>query len=314
MDYSASLIFNPAAGAFSLEPILPEIIVALQAYGWQVELYKTQQRGDIGRLAQEAVRKGCDVVLVAGGDGSLNEAANALVHSPAIIGMLPTGTSNVWARQLGMPIPTPWNPNKVLEAARALAEGQVRTIDLGLVAGRYFVMWSGVGLDAVIAAAIEPKPPIVRRFGMVGYAARVIRIAMRYRGARMDIQTDQETFHTHAFLAVASNGPLYGAILRLAPAAVLDDGCLDLTVLQGESLFAVLARACNLLLGRVTRDPQAILCRARCIQISTPGPVPVQVDGEPLTVTPVTIEVIPQALHVLAPRGAPASLFQTDAD
>jgi diacylglycerol kinase (ATP) len=311
MDYSACLIFNPAAGAFNLEPILPEIIATLKGYGWQVELCQTHQRGDISRLAQESVQKGHSVVLVAGGDGSINEAANVLAHNPTVMGVLPTGTSNVWARQLGIPIPTPWKPDKLVEAARALAEGQIRTIDLGRVSGRYFVMWSGVGLDAVIAASIEPKPTIIRRFGMVGYATQVIRIAWRYHGAQMDIQADQKTIKTRAFLAVASNGPLYGAIIHLAPDAVLDDGYLDLTVIQGESLYAAVARAFNLLLGRVARDPQAILCRARRIQISSPDPVPVHVDGEPLTVTPVSIEVVPRALRVLAPRNTPATLFQT---
>jgi diacylglycerol kinase (ATP) len=310
MDYNSRLIFNPAAGAFNLEPFLPEVITVLASYGWQVECCRSSQPGEIGRLARQAEQKGYPVVWVAGGDGSLNEAANTLAHSPTALGILPTGTSNVWARQLGLPVPTPWNPNRLIAAARALAEGRVYTIDLGQVAGRYFVMWSGVGLDAVIATAIEPKPPTLRRFGMLGYAAQVIRIAWPYRGAQMNIQADQVTLHTRAFLAVASNGPLYGAILHLAPAAVLDDGCLDLTILQGGSLYTALTHAVNLLFGRVTHNPRAILYRARCIQISAPDFIPVQVDGEPLTATPVTIQVVPQALRVLAPRGAPAGLFQ----
>jgi diacylglycerol kinase (ATP) len=310
MDLSASLIYNPAAGAFNVEPILPKILATLQEYGWQVVMCHAHQRGDIGRLAQAAARQERQVVLVAGGDGSLNEAANALAYSQTALGMLPTGTGNVFARQLGIPIPSPWNPSKLVDAARALAAGEVRTIDLGRTAGRYFVMWSGTGLDAEIIASIEPKPPMIRRFGMVGYAAQVVRVALRYHAVQMVIEVDQTTIKTRALLAVASNGPRYGVIFRLAPAAMLDDGYLDLTILKGDNLFAKITRVLNLLLGRVARDPQAILCRARRIQMTTLNPIPVQVDGEPLTMTPVTIEVAPLALRILAPHQAPVTLFQ----
>jgi diacylglycerol kinase (ATP) len=310
MNNSASLIYNPAAGAFNVEPILPKILATLQEYDWQVDLCHAHQRGDIGRLAQAAARQERQVVLVAGGDGSLNEAANALVHSQTALGILPTGTGNVFARQLGMPIPNPWNPGKLVYAAQALAAGQVRLIDLGQTAGRYFVLWSGTGLDAEVSASVESKRPKIRRFGMVGYAAQVVRAALRYQGVEMIIEVDAETIHTHALLAVASNGPLYGVYFRIAPSAILDDGFLDLTIFEGDNVFATLSRALNLLLGRVARDPHAILRRARRIQVTTPTPIPVQVDGEPLAQTPVTIEVVPQALRILAPRQAPANLFK----
>jgi diacylglycerol kinase (ATP) len=314
MNISASLIYNPAAGAFNLEPVLPEILAALRGHGWQVDLCQTRERGDIGRLAQAAVQQECQVVLVAGGDGSLNEAANALVHSQTALGMLPTGTGNVFVRLLGMPLPSPWNPVKLVKAAETLATGQVRTIDLGRAAGRYFVLWSGIGLDAEISASIEPKRPMVRRFGLVGYAAQVIKAALRYRGAQMTTETDQETIQTHAILAVASNSPLYGVYFRIAPIAVLDDGYLDLTIFEGDDLLSTIGRALNLLLGRVARDPHAMLRRARWIQMTTPTPIPVQVDGEPLTRTPVIIEVVPKALRILTPRQAPSTLFKSAAD
>jgi diacylglycerol kinase (ATP) len=309
MYRSASLIYNPAAGAYNVESTLPDILARLQEYGWQVDLCRTYHRGDIARLTQAAMQQERQVVLVAGGDGSLNEAANVLAHSQTNLGVLPTGTGNVFARQLGMPIPSPWKLGKLVNAAQALAEGQVQTIDLGRTAGRYFVLWSGTGLDAEISASIEPKRPVIRRAGLVGYAAQVIKAALRYHGAPMTIEVDGETIHTHALLAVATNGPLYGVYFRIAPKAILDDGYLDLIILNGENLFSKIARVFYLLLRRVESDPQAILRRARCIQVTTPTPIPVHVDGEPLTRTPVTIEVVPQSLRILAPRQAPATLF-----
>jgi diacylglycerol kinase (ATP) len=312
MDSSGILIYNPAAGAFNVKPVLPEILQALALGGWQVELRQTHQPGDIGRFTTEAVQRGDNIVFIAGGDGSLNEAVNHLAHTNTALGVIPTGTSNVWARLVGMPMPLPWNLHKLVDGAKALVDGCVRTVDLGLADQRYFLMWSGVGLDGEIASVIEPKSTPVRKFGMLGYAAFVIAIAFRYRGVHMTIETENHTYQTRSLLTVASNGGLYGGILRIAPQAVLDDGYLDVCIFRGENILQTLFHAAILLAGKAAKDPRAIMVRAQRIQVSSLRPCHVQVDGEPFIKTPVNIKVVPKALRVLLPPNTSAALFSTD--
>jgi YegS/Rv2252/BmrU family lipid kinase len=312
MGSSGILIYNPAAGAFNVKPVLPEILQTLALGGWQVELRQTHQPGDIGRFTAEAVQRDADVVFVAGGDGSLNEAVNHLAHSRTALGVIPTGTSNVWARLVGMPMPLPWNLHKLVDGAQVMVDGCIRTVDLGLAEQRYFLMWSGVGLDGEIASIIEPKPAPVRRFGMLGYAAFVIAIAFRYRGVHMTIETENHTYQTRSLLTVASNGGLYGGILRIAPQAMLDDGYLDVCIFRGENILQTLFHAAILLAGKAAKDPRAIMVRAQRIQVSSLRPCYVQVDGEPFNQTPVNIEVVPKALRVLVPKNIPQKLFSSE--
>jgi diacylglycerol kinase (ATP) len=223
--------------------------------------------------------------------------------------VIPTGTGNVFARQIGVPIARPWNRRRLVAAAVSLADGQQRSIDIGRANGRYFLLWSGVGLDALVSQTIEPKPPVVRRFGLLGYAAHALAVAIRYHGQRLIIEADGERIETDALLAVASNIRAYAAILNIAPHAVLDDGRLDLTVLRGTNLPTILLHVAFLLSHTVHHDPLAIMRQVRQIQIDCAVPGPLHVDGEPLGLTPATIEVVPSALRILAPRHASRTLF-----
>lgn len=305
----ASLIYNPGAGTFNAQQAIPRILQHLNEIGWDTEMVPTQKPGDIYRLAKLACEQAKDVLLVAGGDGSLNEAANALAYTPVVLGVIPTGTGNVFARQIKLPTPPPWNADRLVEAARQLSDGQVRLIDLGRVGEHYFLQWSGIGLDGEIAASIEPKPPYVRRLGMVGYGAYVVSVGLRYRGTHMIIQIDDKKFRSRSLMVVISNGPLYGAFMRAAPDAILDDGKLDISIFRGVTLLSSLDLAFNLIFGRIQTDPRAILRQGKTIHVRTRKSCAIHVDGEPLTKTPATIAVAPRALRVLVPQHAPASLF-----
>src|SRR5512136_3065415 len=127
----AVLIYNPRSGTHDVKSHLPAALQVFRESGWQVEMQATLQAGDVQRLAADAVRNHYDVVLTAGGDGSLNEAANALAHSEVALATLPSGTANVWARQIGMPTPAPLYTTQLADAARSICTGLVRPIDLG---------------------------------------------------------------------------------------------------------------------------------------------------------------------------------------
>src|SRR5204862_2762992 len=130
----------------------------LRDYGWNVELRLTQGAGDARRLAREAVEQHIDVVIAAGGDGTINEVIQELAGSETALGVLPFGTVNVWARETNIPLDN-------TSACAVLLHGETRRIDLGKVNDRYFLLMVGIGLDAVIAQAVEKKP--IKRLGVL---------------------------------------------------------------------------------------------------------------------------------------------------
>ncbi len=305
----ATVIYNPVSGTHNVGAALPGAVAVLRDRGWQVDVQATQRAGDLQRLAAQARDQHRDVVLVAGGDGSLNEAANALALSDVALGVLPSGTANVWARQIGMPLPLPLYVQHLSDAARSMAEGNVHPIDLGRANGRYFVLWAGVGLDAHVTAQIEPRPPWVKRFGVVGYAWRAFWIATKYRGTRVSITIDQREVKCRTLMVLISNAQLYGGSVMAAPDALLDDGWLDVAIFKGGSFHEALRHILVVLLRRTAQDSEVISLRGQHLTIRAKRPCYAHVDAEPIGRTPITIEVVPRALKVIVPRQASPTMF-----
>ena len=305
----ATVIYNPVSGTHNVGAALPGVVAVLRERGWQVDVQATQCAGDLQRLAAQARDQHQDVVLVAGGDGSINEAANALATSNVALGVLPSGTANVWARQIGVPVPLPLYVQQLSDAARSMIDGVIRPIDLGRANGRYFMLWAGVGLDAHVTAQIEPRPPWVKRFGIVGYTWRAFWIATKYRGTRMTVTIDQRTINCRALMVLISNAQLYGGIAMAAPDARLDDGWLDVSIFKGGSFREALRHMALVLLRRTAQDSDVISLRGQRLHIRTKRPCYAHVDAEPNGQTPIAIEVAPRALKVIVPRQAAPTLF-----
>jgi diacylglycerol kinase (ATP) len=306
----AVLIYNPRSGTHDVQPRLSSALQVFREYGWQVEVQETQQAGDVQRLAAEACRSHYDVVLTAGGDGSLNEAANALAHSEVALATLPTGTANVWARQIGSPTPAPLYTTQLADAARSICTGLTRPIDLGRTNERYFLLWSGAGLDAYVTSKIEPRPPWVKRWGAAGYGLRALWHAVHYRGTPMTIEIDdQPPRRDRALIVLISNIQLYAGIVRPSREARVDDGWLDVCIFKGTSFAYTARHFVSIALGRAAQNLQLINQRGRHIRVSAKPPTAVHVDAEPIGVTPIDVQVVPRALRVIVPQAAPAALF-----
>jgi len=306
----AVVIYNPRSGPRDVQASLTGALEVFREQGWQIDVQRTQQAGDVGRFSAAARQAGYDVVLTAGGDGSLNEAANALAHSEVALGTLPSGTANVWARQIGLPIPAPLYTAHMADTARALCAGLVRPIDLGRTNERYFLLWSGAGLDAYVTSKIEPRPPWVKRWGVMGYGLRAAWHAVQYRGTPMTIRIDdQPVWRGRTLMVLISNIQLYAGIVRPSPDARVNDGWLDVCIFKGASFAYTARHFISIALGQTAQNPQLDNLRGRHIRISAKQPTAVHVDAEPIGVTPIDVQVQPKALRVLVPQTAPAALF-----
>jgi len=303
------LIFNPVAGPRDVRRELEQVVAYWEGRGWQVEFRETWGPGDATTFAREAVATGCQMVFVVGGDGTLSEAADGLVGSNVAVGILPTGVGNVWALEMGIPIPSPRRKHALLDAAKALAEGEIRRIDLGRAGRRHFVLWAGIGLDAEVTERIEPRDRPAKRLGALAYAVAALLVAKDYRGTRTRVEIDGRSINTRCILVLISNAQLYARLVRVAANAYLDDGLLDVCVFKGSSLASTVHHAVMVFARRHLRDPQVEYYQCRKVSISTATPLPVQVDGDPIGTTPMEFEVVPRALNVIVPQNSPQRLF-----
>lgn len=309
----AMLIFNPAAGQRDIAGELRQVVTYLESQGWDVVLRRTFGPGDATTYAREAVAGGLDMVIAAGGDGTLGQVATGLAGSNCVLGVLPVGTGNVWAHMLGLPQWTPLGRATLLDAARVLVEGEVHPIDLGRAGDRYFVLWAGIGFDAQIAQGVEPHRDIRRNLGNITYYVALIALGLGLRGTRVTVEIDGKAMRQRVIMVIVTNAQLYGPTVRLAPQAQLDDGLLDVYVFKGDNLFDALRHIFSVVVGTHHHDAKIETYTARRVEIRGDKPLPVHLDGEPIGHTPVAIAVAPRALRVIVPSWASGSLFQDGA-
>ncbi|GAC1444411.1 MAG: diacylglycerol kinase family lipid kinase [Chloroflexota bacterium] len=298
----AVIICNPRAGRGDASHQIDPAIFILEDAGWSIRVERSLHAGDATRLAQQAVDDGLEAVLVAGGDGTLNEAVQALAGTNVALGYLPHGTVNVWARELSIPLQT-------TAAARAIANGRVETVDLGLAGNRYFLLMAGIGFDSEVLRRARKLEHHKSRFGVLPYVAIGMSTVPRYKGADYELRYDGLIRRVEALMVVVGNTRLYGGRFQFTPSAVANDGWLDVCIVKGRGPLALLRQSLPLLLqGSVKRSDIEIL-RVREIAIQTDQHQPVQVDGELAGTTPLKVRIVPRALRVIVPRNFSSDLI-----
>lgn len=305
----SKLIVNPMSGPWDVGREIPAVLSHLEKHGWRTTLHQTGQPGEATQLAWQARDEGLDAVFVVGGDGTINEVINGLAESPVALGVLPGGTGNVWAKELGLPTRSPLHLLPLVDSIRALVPGTLRRIDLGRANGRYFLQWAGLGLDAEVTSAMEPRTRRQRRLGTLTYVVAGVSCAIQLVGTRTRLHIDDKRIYRRAILIVISNSQLYGGKVRIATDARLDDGLLDVNVFSGTGFGSAMRALLGVVTGLHVRDPRHSFYRGRSIRVEADSPLPLQVDGEPLGTTPLECVVVPKALSVLVPSHTRPELF-----
>ena len=304
------VVFNPVAGQHDVHAEVNHVVSYMQGRGWQVRSAETGAPGEATQFTREAVRAGCQLVLAVGGDGTVNEVVNGLAGSPVVLGVLPVGTSNVWAKEIGTPVSTPLHHASLLQALHALEEGSVYCVDTGLANERRFLLWSGIGFDAKVVADVEPQYEAKRRWGALVFVVAVVALTANFVGTRARIMLDGRYYRQRVLLILVSNTQKYGGgLMRPAPKACIDDGYLDVLVCEGRGPLATLRHVLGLLTDQHMRNPRVSYHRVRHLTIQTARPMPVHLDGAPAGETPLQIRVLPKSLNVLLPRKVHKDLF-----
>lgn len=298
----ATIICNPRAGKRGVDGDIDGAVSILEGAGWSVSLERSDGPGDATRLAREAAEARLDAVLVAGGDGTLNEAIQGLVGTETALGYLPYGTVNIWARELSMPL----QPEA---AARAVADGRVERIDVGQANDRYFLLMAGIGFDAEVVRRAQGVEHHKQRFGVLPYVAVGLSAAPLYRARDLELRYDGIIRRVEALLLVVGNTRLYGGRFHFTPQAVANDGWLDLCIVKGRGPLSLLRQGLPLLLtGSIARS-DVELRRVRELVVQSDTPLSLQTDGELVGSTPVHFAIAPAALRAIVPRDSAPQLI-----
>lgn len=283
------VIYNPIAGR-RRRRFLSRVLEALERRGLSVRLEPTRKRGDAEALAHGARESGADRLVVAGGDGTINEALNGLEGPTPPLAIVPLGTANVLAHELGL-------GRRAEAVAAAIAEGRPRAVTLGLVNGRRFSMMAGVGFDAHVVRDVDSK--LKRAIGKGAYALETLRqlfvFAPRYYDATVD-----GVAHRVASIIVC-NGHYYGGKFVAAPAARLDAPEFQVVLFGRAGRWATLRYAVALALGRLYKLPDVTILPARTLEIAGPAGEPVQADGDIVAHLPARFDAIPEAARLVGP-------------
>lgn len=300
----AWLIHNPAAGWFPTGPLLGRAVNVLERSGWDVEVVELEPGQDAGELARDAVRSGCQAVFVAGGDGTVGRVAGALAGSETALGVLPSGTANVWAQELGLPRLGWSNWFALEESAAQLARGEVRRVDLGQCNDRAFLMWAGLGLDAHIVRRIEPRGRWEKTIATPHYAILAVWNSWNWTGIDLRVEAEGKCWQDRYLVAICSNIRSYaGGLLELSPEARVDDGLLDFWLIGGRSLTDAVLRVVQVFRGTHTDAPGVVHFQAAEATFEAGPQLTMQLDGEPYTMaSPACLSVRHKALHVLVPH------------
>jgi YegS/Rv2252/BmrU family lipid kinase len=293
------LIVNTAAVGATRRALIERL---LRQHFPALEVAATAARGDVLRLAADAAHDGVDRLIVTGGDGSVHEAATAIVGTRVELAIVPGGSGNDFVRTLGVPA----DPNAAVNIA---ASGTSRLIDTGDIscvdnAGRpvqrVFVNIAEVGLGGRVVRLAQPLRMLVGR--KAGYYAGLAAalVTHRWYSIRLSVDGDPCGLHSTTNLIIA-NGQYFGAGMRPMPHAVLDDGVLDVGLIGDLSRTGMLANSGALKTGLPTDHRQVRHWRGREISVDSDQRVPVEADGELLGFLPATFRVRPSSLRIVVP-------------
>lgn len=301
------LIYNSLAGQRDLRTLLWEAREFLVSRGWSVDWFVENEPQKITDLSRQAADEGYDVVIAAGGDGTISRVVNGLAGTDTALGVLPTGTGNVWAVEMNIPVPRIFSRHAIMEAAHVLLEGEVRTVDLGKAGDNYFLMWAGVGLDARVTEEVSHEWR--RQVGNIATWITGVQVASGYSGTRTAIAIDERRLYKRMILTVIGNVQTYGGVVRITPVARIDDGLLDVCIFKGKGFPATLRHLVSVFSRHHLYNAQVEYYQGKDILINATEPLPVHVDGDPVGHTPMQFGVAPRALRVILPPHPPDRLF-----
>jgi len=283
------VIHNPISGRRS--GLLPKVLAQLEEMGCRIAVRETLRRGHAQELASQVPASDYDRIVVSGGDGTINEVMNGLTPESPPVAIIPRGTANVLAAEIGL-------GDDAKEIARTIVNGEPRQISLGEINGRKFSLMAGVGFDARVVATVSPS--LKRALGKGAYVVATLRQFLRGGIGRFRVLVDGTAYE--AASVVVANAHYYGGKFVCAPEARLESPILQVCLFERSSRIFVAIYALALLLGFLPRVPGFRILPATRIEIHQPHGAEIQSDGDFVGVTPAQVGITPRAVWLVFPR------------
>ena len=287
---SALMLINPISGTRDKKDLCDLAKSRLGEAGIDLEIAFTRHKGHGAELAREAAENGIDMVIVAGGDGTVNEVASALMHSDTTLGLVPSGSGNGLARTLGIPM----DPDRAIDI---IARCHPYSIDCGIADGMPFFCTFGVGFDAVVTEKFSS----CKRRGKMQYVRSALLEYLNFSPDHYALKIDGEVYTEEALQIAVCNTSQYGNNAYIAPRASLTDGLLDVTVIRNGSTIYQAMAGIGLLSGQIDKNRIIDTFKAREVKIIRLKEGPAQLDGEPLSLgRKISIHCQPACLKILS--------------
>ncbi len=281
-----AVIVNPAAHSTKAKALLQEIREICHG----ADFLETEFAGDGLNKALEAVKRGYEIVVAAGGDGTINEVVQGLKGSDTIFGILPIGTINVFASELGI-------SRDLQEAWKVILGGNLKAVDLPNVNGHSFVQLAGVGLDAKVVKKTSWN--LKKRLGALSYLWTLLKVASK-KQRKLRVLTHEGKEYTARFILVG-NGRFYGGPLQVFRKACLSDGLMDLCLFDKVDYISLIRYGNGIVRGDLTKMKEVTYLQTKGFSVTSKKRVPVEVDGEWRDYTPCEFSFGSHPLRVLVP-------------
>lgn len=296
------LIINPASGESMLaqnegspDQLEEKIVSTLRSYGIEPEVQHTTPEDTGAGLAKQAAEEGADIVIAAGGDGTIHAVASGLIGTKSTLGVIAMGTMNNIAHSLDL-------PKTIEELCEVIAKGTTSVVDVGHANGQVFLEVVGVGLEAALFPAAEE----VKSRGLVSTVRGVttaLKKLLEFKPPQVKVSLDGRRAHTYKALQVTvCNTPYYGAHFQIVSNILMNDGLLDVIIYRNFSKFEFIRHAISISQGRRTLEPRITRRKVKALTIRSEQAVEAHADGVPLGTTPVRIEIEAGALQVRVPE------------
>lgn len=312
----AMIVYNPRSGRGNTD-ISPALAV-LREEGWDIAIREKQQNGDGTTLARKAVKQGCDVVIASGGDGTVNEVMAGLLGSGVALGVLPIGTMNLWAAEMGF-------ASRLDVVARQIVLAERQRVDVGRVSinGQFtthFLLIAGLGADAAVLD--RTSRTLKNRIGSLAVGLAMAEALPALDVVPVRARIDGLPWHGYSGQIIVGNSRRYGGFTNVTGHAYIDDGLLDVCIFTVSNLLDVARQAGSLLLRQQPDPSSAEIYRASSVTITTLRPLPLEVDGsvvdkhldkhssDAYKPTEYRFGVVPRGLCALVPRTYTGQLFQ----
>ena len=294
-DVRALVVLNPAAGQNAHESVREALETAFGTSQIPFEVYETRSGDKPGDIVRTRLGDGFELAVAVGGDGTVSDVIEGLIGSPIPLGIIPTGTGNLIARELGIPT--------AVDDAVALIAGmpRTRTIDAMRIGERVFVLNVSVGISASVIGDTTPRQK--SRFGRIAYIWTTVTKLFKLKPRYLVVAVDGIAHEYRAVeVAIMNCGKLAKAFHPLGPEISIDDGHLDVFVVGVMSLRDVPRYVLKIITRRPAASSLRVIPAEKRITIQSTVPLPVQADGDIIGTTPVEVELLPHAVTVLVPK------------